>query len=155
MNEHDESFLYYALHRLEATYWHDVDSNGGRTAHEFYVPDGLMVVGENRFVGREKIQEFYKWRANQVSRITIRHLITNLYVASSDQDYATVRGIITFYGGVAHPSKRQEKPPMLVADLVNECVKSKDNGWQFKSHVLQPVFMGHEVPPSLAIDCRD
>ena len=27
-----------------------------------------------------------------------------------------------------------------------------ESGWQFKSHTLQPVFMGHEAPPSIAID---
>jgi len=38
--------------------------------------------------------------------------------------------------------------------LINECVLDDDNGWQFKSHVLQPVFMSHEAPASMAIDTR-
>jgi len=36
MNAHDELLLWAALHRLEATYWYDVDFNEGRTAHEFW-----------------------------------------------------------------------------------------------------------------------
>ena len=43
MNAHDEVDLWHALYRLEARYWHDVDCNSGRNAHEFYVPDGMMV----------------------------------------------------------------------------------------------------------------
>ena len=41
---------------------------------------------------------------------------------------------------------------MLIADLMNDCVLDGDGGWQFKSHTLQPVFMSHEAPPSIAID---
>jgi hypothetical protein len=43
---------------------------------------------------------------------------------------------------------------MLIADLISECVLDADYGWQFKSHLLQPVFMSHEAPPSIAVDTR-
>jgi hypothetical protein len=82
----------------------------------------------------------------------VRHLITNLYVASSSERCATVLGIVSFYGGVTYPSKRQSTRPMMVADLINECVLSKDNAWRFKSHTLRPVFMGNETPSSMMID---
>ena len=155
MNTQDECILWHALHHLEVTYWYDVDVNGGRTAHEFFVPGGVMVVGHNRFEGREKIKEFYEWRAREAGggiggNRTIRHLITNLYVASRDERCANVRGIVSFYSGVMH--RRESKPPMLLADLVNECVFDKDDVWKFKSHILRPVFIGHETPASMAID---
>jgi hypothetical protein len=163
MNTHDELFLWHALHRLEATYWYDVDFNEGRTAHEFFTPDGVKMVGHNRFEGREEIRRFYEWRARQggakavrhlaISGVkAVRHLITNLYVASSSERCATVLGIVSFYGGVTYPSKRQSTPPMMVADLINECVLSKDDAWRFKSHTLRPVFMSNETPPSMVID---
>jgi hypothetical protein len=42
---------------------------------------------------------------------------------------------------------------MLVADLISECVLSKDDAWRFKSHTLRPVFMSNETtPPSMVID---
>ena len=161
MNSHDELLLWPALHRLEATYWYDVDFNGGRTAHEFFTPDGVKVVGHNRFEGRDEIREFYKWRARQtagkavrqlgVSGVkAVRHLITNLYVASSSERYAKVLGIVSFYGGATYPTKRQSSPPIMVADLITECVLSNDDAWRFKSHTLRPVFMS-EAPPSMAI----
>jgi len=43
---------------------------------------------------------------------------------------------------------------MLIADLISECVLDTQSGWQFKSHTLQPVFMSHEAPPSIAVDTR-
>ena len=158
MTTRDEFELWHALYSLEARYWHDVDCNGGRNAHEFYLPDGLMVVGHNRFQGREKIREFYGWRERQaatsISSIkTTRHLINNLFVESSDGGRAKVLGIVSFYGAVARAPATQSKPPMLIADLVNECVLD-ESGWRFKSHTLRPVFMSHEVPPSIAIDTQ-
>jgi hypothetical protein len=68
MNTPDELLLLWpALHRLEATYWYDVDFNEGRTAHEFFTPDGVKVVGHNRFEGREEIRNFYEWRESSAS----------------------------------------------------------------------------------------
>jgi hypothetical protein len=162
MNAHDEHLLWPALHRLEATYWYDVDFNEGRTAHEFFTPDGVKVVGHNRFEGREEIREFYEWRARQtgskavfllgVSGVkAVRHLITNLYVASSSEGCTTVLGIVSFYGGVTYPTYRQSLPPIMVADLITECVLSKDNAWRFKSHTVRPVFMSN-APPSMMIN---
>jgi hypothetical protein len=156
---HDELLLWHALHRLEVAYWYNVDVNEGRTAHEFFTPDSVKIVGHHRFEGREQIQAFYEWRARQspteavrqlgISGVrAVRHLVTNLYVASSGERCATVRGIVIFYGG---PSKQQSNPPM-VADLINECVLDKDNVWRFKSHTLLPVFMGKVAPGELMID---
>src|ERR1700733_6962754 len=118
INPHDELLLWHALHRLQVTYWQDVNVNEGRTAHEFFTPDGVKMVGHNRFEGREQIRAFYEWRARQsateavrkmgISGVrAVRHLVTNLYVVSSSERDATVRGIVVFYGG---PSKYQSNP---------------------------------------------
>ena len=157
MNSPDQLRLWHALYELEARYWHDVDFNGGSKAHEFFLPDGVMVVGHNRFQGRDKIREFYAWRERQAATAissvkTTRHLINNLFVESSEQGRAKVLGIVSFYGASVRAPAPQSKPPMLVADLINECVLDADNGWLFKSHTLQPVFMGHEAPLSIAVD---
>ena len=159
MNAHDEFLLWHALHRLEVTYWYDVDVNEGRTAHEFFTSDGVKMVGHHRFEGREQIRAFYEWRALQspaqaarqlgISGVrAVRHLVTNLSVTSSSERCATARGIVVFYGG---KSKLQSNPPM-VADLTSECVLNEDNLWRFKSHALRPVFMSYETPPSMQID---
>ena len=101
MDTREEFRLWHALYHLEARYWHEVDCNGGRRAHEFYSPDGVMCVGHNRFEGREKIREFYTWRERQaltaISSVkTTRHLINNFILESSDEGRATVLGIISF-----------------------------------------------------------
>jgi SnoaL-like domain len=158
----DDFLLWHALHRLEVTYWYDVDFNEGRTAHEFFTADGVKTVGHNRFEGREEIRGFYEWRiragANTATHLGIsgvkaeRHLVSNFYVASRRERSATVMGMVLFYGGVTYPSKRQSDPPTMVADLINECVLDKDDAWRFKSHTLHPVFMSNATPPSMQID---
>jgi hypothetical protein len=82
---------------------------------------------------------------------TMRHLISNLFIGSSDGRSAKVLGIVSLYGAAARPPA-QSKLPLLVADLINECVLDDNSGWHFKSHMLHPVFMSHEAPPSIAID---
>jgi len=159
MNAHEEADLWHALYCLEARYWHEVDCNGGRHAHEFYLPEGVMVVGHNCFQGREKIREFYAWIERQATTVissvkTTRHLVNNLFVESCDGHRAKVVGIVSFYGASVRPPAPQSKPPMLMADLINECVLDDDSGWHFQSHMLHPVFMSHEAPPSIAIDTR-
>ena len=159
LNTHDKLLLWHDLHHLQVTYWYDVDFNDGRTAHEFFTLDGVKTVGRNRFEGREEIRAFYEWRTRQIGAKAlgnlwtggvkaVRHLITNLYVASSSERCATVLGIVIFYGG---KSMGQSSSPM-VADLINECVLNKDNVWRFKSHTLRPVFMSKMTPPEMQID---
>jgi hypothetical protein len=47
----DDLALWYALNGLMTNYWADVDHNGGSQAHEFYLPEALYIVGNNRFEG--------------------------------------------------------------------------------------------------------
>ena len=80
MNDSEDAALWYALYRLETSYWFEVDFNAGCNAHEFYVDDGLFAVGDNRFQGQDRIRAFYVWR-QQRGHTTTRHLISNLQVA--------------------------------------------------------------------------
>ena len=73
--------LWCALNRLMSDYWAEVDEDSGRQAHEFYTPDGLYAIGNNRFEGQEKIRAFYARR--QYASVMTRHLICNLRVAGS------------------------------------------------------------------------
>src|SRR5438046_507722 len=58
MLDTDDLALWYALNRLMTNYWAEVDHNGGSRAHEFYLPEALFAVGNNRFEGPEKIRDF-------------------------------------------------------------------------------------------------
>jgi hypothetical protein len=67
MLDSDDLALWYALNRLMINYWADVDSNGGAQAREFYLPDALYAVGNNRFDGEQKIRAFYARRRQRTA----------------------------------------------------------------------------------------
>jgi hypothetical protein len=149
--------LWHALYSLEARYWRDVDCNDGRNAHEFYVPECVFRVGDNKFCGQQKIREFYLWREQRglttVRTLrTTRHLISNFVVEPAGEREAKAFGLISFFEAPGRAPVMAASPPILIADLENVCVKGEDDRWRFKTHLLRPVFMGDDVPLSLAVD---
>ncbi len=53
------------LQSLLMEYWHDVDTNWGRNAPEYYTEDGIFEGPEATYQGRQKIREFYEKRYEQ------------------------------------------------------------------------------------------
>jgi hypothetical protein len=156
MSAQGDLLLWHALQGLEVAYWHEVDLNEGRNAHQFYLPDGIMIVGHNRFQGRDDIRKFYEWRARQAQSsvsgaTTTRHVISNVLIASCTERTAKVVALLSLYGGAVRGRTPQAKPPILLADVVNECVLGEDDKWLYKSHDIRPVFVSHESPLSMAV----
>jgi len=151
MRDTDDVALWYALHRLIATYWADVDHQGGTRAHDFYVPEALFAVGGNRFEGQEKIRLFYARRRQRGSTST-RHLVSNLRVSEEDLCHAHALGLMSLYRADGRPPIRGTRPPAIIADFEAHCVLGEDRLWRFRSHVLQPVFIGSDLPISMSID---
>src|SRR5215471_12332056 len=79
MPDTDDVALWYALYRLMTNYWFEVDFNGGDNAHEYYLPDGVFAVGDNRFEGHREIRAYYAWRQRR-GHTTSRHLLNNIQV---------------------------------------------------------------------------
>jgi len=151
MLDTDDLALWYALSRLMTNYWAEVDGNGGVQAHEFYLPDALYAVGINRFEGEEKIHAFYT-RRRQRGRTTTRHLVQNLQVFRDDARHARAVGVMSLYRADGRPPFQGAKPPAMIADFEAQCVLADDRMWRFRSHALQPIFVGSDVPISLTID---
>jgi hypothetical protein len=147
----DEPALWYALNRLMADYWDDVDHNGGNHAHEFYLPDALYAVGGNRFEGAEKIRAFYA-RRRQFGNTTTRHLVANLRVFCDDPRHARVEGVMSLYRADGRAPIRGMRPPAMIADFAALCVPAEDRPWRFRSHLLHPVFVSSDLPASISID---
>jgi SnoaL-like domain len=153
IHDRDEAALWYALHRLETSYWYDVDFNAGSKAHEFYARDGLFAVGDNQFRGHDKIRAFYAWR-RQRGHTTTRHLINNLLAIRQDDNCALLTGVLSLYRADGRPPFQGERPPMLIADLSGDCVLGEDKVWRYQTHVLHPIFVGSDIPLSISIDTQ-
>jgi hypothetical protein len=145
--------LWHVLNRLESSYWREVDCNGGRQAHEFYTPDGLLAVGDNQFLGQQNIRAFYTWRRRR-GLLTSRCLICNLQVVSSNESRASHTAILSLYKANDRPPIRGTKPPNLIADIKADCVRGDDGVWRYQSHRVLPVFVGTDVPLALSVDTQ-
>jgi len=146
----DELRLWHALYQLEVKYWHDVDYNGGSSAHELYCDDGLLSVGGKEFKGRHTIKTFYEWR--RIRGETARHVIANVVVRAQDERRATASGLITIYRARGTAPVHTGNVPALISDFTSDCILGPDDTWRYASHVLRPVFIGPDTPYSLSID---
>jgi hypothetical protein len=152
MSKSDDLALWCALNRLMASYWADVDENGGLLAHEFYVPDGLYAIGHNRFEGRDKIEAFYARRRHGL--VMTRHLLCNLRVFGDDEPCARIAGMMSLYRADGRSPFQGARPPAMIADFEARCVCGDDRRWRFQSHVLRPFIIGNDMPASIAIHPR-
>jgi len=145
----NETELWCALNRMIAEYWAEVDENGGAHAHEFYLPDGLYVIGNNRFEGRQQIADFYARRRH--GSILTRHLVANLRVSSDGDRQARMLGLMSLYRADGKSPFQGARPPAMIADFDAQCRLGEDRRWRFQSHLLQPFIVGTDLPASITI----
>ena len=143
--------LWYALNRLMTTYWADVDENAGLQAHEFYLPEGIFVIGNNRFEGKGKIEAFYARRRH--GALVTRHLLSNLR-AFDDRPDARIVGVMSLYRADGKSPFQGARPPAMIADFEAHCSLGDDQRWRFRSHLLRPFIIGNDMPASIAINPR-
>ena len=153
MRESDEIALWCALNRLLADYWAEVDQNGGRQAHEFYLPDAVYEIGNNRFAGRDKITAFYARRSH--GTVLTRHVLSNLRAFGDEPPHARMTGLMTLYRADGKSPFQGARPPAMLADFEARCAHGDDGRWRFQSHVLRPFFVGNDMPASITINPRN
>ncbi|MCA0243741.1 MAG: hypothetical protein LCI02_23130 [Proteobacteria bacterium] len=71
-----DAALTHELNVREAAYWHDVDHNGGRLAHLWFLHDGVLQIAGRRVATRAAIEAFYRQRRERGPRVS-RHVVTN------------------------------------------------------------------------------
>jgi hypothetical protein len=152
MVDTDELALWCALNRLMANYWAEVDESGGRQAHEFYLPDAVYAIGNNRFEGRDKIAAFYERRRH--GRIMTRHVLSNQRAFDDGETQARMTGLMSLYRADGKSPFQGARPPAMIADFEARCVLGDDRQWRFQSHVLRPFIVGNDLPASIMINPR-
>lgn len=148
MPEGDDLALWCALNQLMANYWAEVDENAGARAHEFYLPDGVYAIGNNRFEGTDQIAAFYARRRH--GTVLTRHVISNLRTTGSD-GLARIAGMMSLYRADGKSPFQGARPPAMIADFEARCVIADDRRWRFRLHELRPFIVGSDLPASIAI----
>jgi hypothetical protein len=126
-------------------YWHQVDLTGGAGVSARFTEDGIFHAGPGQpLVGRAAIEGFYSWRVDRGAR-TSRHLISNFRAEFTDDTHATTYCVMQVFaadGKPVHPSR----PPILVADQIDHCLKGSDGRWRYLERDFTVLFMGGEAP---------
>lgn len=88
MNRRERAIATAELEMGLADFWHDVDTNWGRRAGDYYAPDAVYRSGRLNLVGREEIEKFYGWREQRGARVAV-HAFTNFRADFDDAGGAT------------------------------------------------------------------
>jgi SnoaL-like protein len=129
--------------------WRDIDHNGGRRVHEWFLPDGTLDFGKQTVRGHDEIAETYRKRRDGTERVA-RHVATNLHEERLDEHTARVTSIVVLFAGNGTPPIPQ-LVPQFVGDV--EDVFVLDAGkWWVRSRSMTPVFFSPEV--GLAVPMR-
>ena len=137
------------LQILMHDYWYEVDMNGGIGVSECYTEDGVFEGGGDPLVGHAAIEGFYSWRAGRGVR-TSRHVITNFRAEFHDDRHATTYCVMLLFAADGAPIL-PSTPPIMITDLIDQCVKGDDGAWRYKKRSFVALFQGGApatVPPA-------
>lgn len=136
----DRLALTQELYALVIDYWHDVDTNWGRKAPNYYTEDGVFIGPAASYAGREKIRAFYKWREDRGAR-TVVHSVTNFQAFfDGGPDKALSHWILMLYGADGKPVLPTH-PPIQIAYMTDALVR-RGEGWLLTSRKFDTWFEG-------------
>lgn len=142
--------LTQTLHMLLIDYWHDVDTNWGRSAPDYYTEDGLFVGSAASYEGREKIRAFYKWREDRGAR-TVVHSVQNFQAMfDGGPDKAVCHWFLMLYAADGKPVLPTH-PPIQIAYMTDRLVMT-DDGWKVTYRRFDPWFEGGTPPTNPVLD---
>ena len=132
--------LTHELHALTVDYWHDVDTNWGRNAPDYYTPDGEFIGPDATYKGRETIRKFYKWREDRGAR-TVVHAVINFQALPEIGDRATCHWFLMLYAADGKPVLPTH-PPIQIAYMTDRMVLDGELGWLIESRRFDNWFAG-------------
>lgn len=127
------------LEALCVDYWHEVDTNWGRNAPEYYTEDGEFIGPEASYKGRDTIRKFYKWREERGAR-TVVHAVVNFQALPEGDDAATCHWFLMLYAADGKPVLPTH-PPIQIAYMTDRMVRTS-TGWLVKTRKFENWFVG-------------
>ncbi len=125
-------------------YWHDVDTNWGRTAHDYYTDDAEFVGAEAAYVGKAKIREFYQWREKRGAR-TVIHAVTNFRAQFKDPDHADCTWYLLLWAADGVPVLPTH-PPITISLITDRMQRAADGRWLCSYRRFDTWFQGGTPP---------
>lgn len=134
--------LTHKLHALCVDYWHDIDTNWGHNATQYYTEDGIFIGPEASYEGRDKIRAFYKWREDRGDR-TVIHAVHNFKADfdGDDKTRATCNWFMMLYAADGLPVL-PSNPPIQICYMTDKMVLDPNDGWLVASRTFENWFTG-------------
>jgi hypothetical protein len=132
-----------------ADYWHDVDTNWGQCAGEFYTEDAVFEASEATYRGRAKIEEFYRYRIGRGPRVAV-HAIANFRAVPQTPKSALSTWYLLLYANDGEPVL-PTAPPIQIALMTDQCVKGDDGLWRYKHRKFGILFKGGVPTTTLSV----
>jgi len=144
MNRTERLLATQELQALLMEYWHDVDTNWGRNAPEYYTEDGIFEGPEASYQGREKIRQFYEWRVKRGKRLAV-HAVSNFRVAFESDTRAISTWYMLLYAADGVPVLPTH-PPIQIALVTDICVRDAAGEWRYAHRKFEAWFQGGTPP---------
>lgn len=141
MAELDPIRVRHELEALLMEYWHDVDTNWGRNAGDYYTDDAVFIGGTATYTGKAQIQAFYQWRIDRGVARTAIHGVSNFRAVVDSPTQAISTWYLLLYAADGTPPLPSH-PPIHMSLVTDICVKGSDGKWRYKSRKFDTLFEG-------------
>jgi ketosteroid isomerase-like protein len=128
------------LEILLMDYWHDVDTNWGRNAADYYTDDAVFESARASYHGKTKIRQFYQYRIDRGPRVAV-HSVTNFRVELESPTRAVCNWFLHLYAQDGKPIL-PTNPPIQIAHMTDVCVKQPDGRWLYAHRKFETWFEG-------------
>jgi ketosteroid isomerase-like protein len=128
------------LEMLLMDYWHDVDTNWGRNAADYYTDDAVFQSTRASYHGKAKIRQFYQYRIDRGPRVAV-HSVTNFRVVLESPTRAVCNWFLHLYAQDGKPIL-PTNPPIQIAYMTDTCVKQPDGRWLYAHRKFETWFEG-------------
>jgi hypothetical protein len=112
MNRRERAIATAELEMGLADFWHDVDTNWGRHAADYYAAEAVYKSGKLNLEGREEIQKFYSWRKDRGARVAV-HAYSNFRAEFDDAGGATAHWYMLLWAADGEAPRESEAPTRI------------------------------------------
>lgn len=140
MTSEDRQRARQELESLLMDYWHDVDTNWGRNAADYYTDDAVFESTHASYHGKEKIRAFYQYRLDRGPRVAV-HSVSNFRVVLESPTRAICNWYLFLYAQDGEPIL-PTNPPIQIAHMTDVCAKQPDGRWLYEHRKFDAWFVG-------------
>ncbi|MHB9879253.1 nuclear transport factor 2 family protein [Pacificimonas sp. ICDLI1SI03] len=141
MNRKERAIASAELEMGVADFWHDVDTNWGRRAGEYYAPEGVYRSGKLNLEGREAIQDFYSWREARGARVAV-HAYSNFRADFSDDGTAEATWYMLLWAADGEAPLESTAPTRISRAKEIFRWDDEEGRWLCTSRTLENLFRG-------------